>query len=48
MPEAYPGPPALHTAQLGAPLVNVPGADHFTLPAVVADQVVARTGQLFG
>ena len=39
---------AVTAAQLGAPLISVPGADHFTLPAVVAGQVVARTGQLFG
>lgn len=39
---------AVTAAQSGAQLVNVPGADHLTLPAVVAGQVVVRTGDLFG
>jgi pimeloyl-ACP methyl ester carboxylesterase len=39
---------AITAAQLGAALVSVPGAGHFTLPAVVAGQVVTRVGQLFG
>lgn len=46
---AVPPPLTAVTArQLGAQLVSVPGADHFTLPAVVAGQVAARTRDLFG
>jgi hypothetical protein len=45
---AVPPPLTITAAQLGAAVVSVPGADHFTLPAVVAGQVVTRAGQLFG
>jgi len=39
---------AITAEQLGATLISVPGADHITLPAVAAGQVVTRVRQLFG